>query len=391
MSFCGRPRRDKPAVATKIWTTIDGPPQMDHHSLLQSLEDLLDQTRDVDFFIPDDTGLFQIDDALIRTILDLLESILSTMHEIAAHYDAQDHTKVEEDVGEADLLKELGAHISSQMAAQEIVDLAFVSRVQLKDLVSSIEQGMAEQKIWQIASDADTSLRRAGRALIALESSIREYEGLPMQRRYWQGVDDALAVRRAYAAFRRKILTKDATGDHPSGARLKERLRDVGGEIATLRVSEIYPYLRIDDRLELRRLQERIAGWLDQGSDEEKGRRLWGDLEGFAQLLAEISRRQELREHDRKVVGELWQRYFETHEASFAEHRPSPLGSDHLQIFRPLLGRDDDLDTILLSLRGRDSGHKKYHHSDLKPILERLRRELEQPYEERADELSTMS
>ncbi len=365
---------------------------MSHHHLLQRLEELLNRIRDIDFFIPDDVSLFQVDDVLMRKILDLLAAAMGEMQEIAAHYEAQDHTKdAAAEVDEASLLQELGAQISSQMAAQEIVDLAFVSRVQLGDLTGSLEQGLAEEKIWQIASDADTGLRRAGRALIALESSIREYEGLPMHRRYWQGVEDALAVRRSYAAFRRKVLHEASSGKKPTGADLKERLRDAGGEIATLRVSEIYPYLRIDDRLELRRLQERITQWLDRGSEQETGTHLWGDMEAFAYLLAEISRRQELREHDRKVVTELWERYFEVDETSFAPVGTETLEAEHQQAFRPLLGLDDELDEILLALRRVGAARPEYSLEVLKPILKRLRRELEKPFEDRPAKPSLLS
>ncbi len=335
--------------------------------LLERIGDLIDQTQAVDFTIPEDTGYFTIDDDLVRQVRQVIRLAADLIREIMEFYDvAGDHEGEISTDSDTEFLKEIGAQIASQMAVQEVTGLAFVSRGRLLDMQDALAGAIETRNIWKVASCADAGLRSAGRSLIALESAIREYEGLPAQYRCWQSIDDTLDIRRLYGQFRRAILR----GDTPESEELTARLRHAADRIADLRNLDIYPLLRIDDRLEIRRLQKRILSWLEgEGEDrQEDGERLWEDLTSFARLLAAINHREELCEHDRLAVTGIFRRLFEGGPV------PERISKEHLVILEPLLGRDDDLDHIIL--------HPEEHRiEDLRPPLERLREELGKPFD----------
>lgn len=338
--------------------------------LMDRASALLDLARDTDFVIPDDTGYFSIEDNLVRQVRSLVRETADLMRDVMDCYDAEAASHVPDETaaaGDEDFLREIGAQISAQMAVEEVSGLAFVSRGQLLDTLKALDHALAARELWTVASHVDAGLRRAGRALVAIESAIRECEGLPAVYRTWQNVDDSLEVRRIYSEFRRAVLSGDDDREL-DGDELTERLHDAARHIAELRRRDIYPYLRIDDRLQIRRLQKRIHGWIDGDADAAAGARLWSDLVAFARLLAQVNHRQEVREHDRLAVNGFYRRFFEQGEV------PERLTADQLSWLEPLLGLDDELDRILL-------GPESHRGADLRSPLERLRREIGRPFE----------
>lgn len=331
------------------------------------------QIQEVDFFIPEETGKFSIDDDSVKRVRALIRQTADIMLEIMNCYDAE--AEEPDSVGgeiavidDESSLMEIGAKISSQMAVEEVSGLAFVSRGQLLDILSAIENATRQRSIWKVASHLDSGLRRAGRALVAVESGIRECEGLPPEYRQWQNLDDSLEVRRVYGEFRRSVLGEGDPDRAPAEGELAARLSHAAERVAVLRSRHIYPYLRIDDRLEIKYLQKRLLEWLGDDADGEVGTQLWSDLVSFARLLGQVNHRQELREHDRLAVTGLYRRFFENGEA------PEALTADDLTLLEPLLGRDDDLDRVILR-PGEHAG------VDLRELLERLRKELGLPFD----------
>lgn len=341
--------------------------------LLDRVGELLGETRGVDFVIPEDSGYFSIEDDVVKKVRVLMRHASDLMQEVMECYDAEteiaDPGEIEASDDES-FLKEIGAQISSAMAVEEVSGLAWVSRGQLLDMAGELDRAISKRQIWKVASLADSGLRRVGRGLIAIESAIRECEGLPVQYLQWQNLDDSLEVRRIYGDLRRGILADggDDPDDPPKGPELGTRLERAVERVARLRRHEIYPYLRIDDRLQIRRLHERILAWLNGARKDEAGAQLWSDLISFARLLGEVSRRQELREHDRLAINGLYRRFIE------GGGLPEKLGVGQLSLLEPLLGLEDELDDIIL--------HPDEHTGeDLREPLERLRRELGKPFE----------
>lgn len=343
------------------------------NEILGRVDRLIEQSQGTDFVIPEDTGFFSIEDDLVKDLRSLVRQTADLMLEVMECYDAEVDSAAADDISTADdeaFLKEIGAQIASQMAVEEVSGLAFVSRGQLLDMVAAIDGAIATRHVWDVASQLDTGLRRAGRALVAIESAIRECEGLLVRYRQWQNLDDSLEVRRLYGEFRRSILSCGG-GDPdaiPAGEDLAAALEHAAASIAKLRSLEIYPYLRIYDRLQIRRFQKRIGEWFASGGVTEDGSGLWGDLVSFARLLSQVNYRQEIREHDRLAVNGIYRRFYQKGDP------PRRLGPQSLALLEPLLGREDELDRIILE-------PDRYTGDDLRGPLERLRQELGLPFE----------
>ncbi|MEL7059321.1 MAG: hypothetical protein AAGN46_04750 [Acidobacteriota bacterium] len=342
-------------------------PSLNRYPLLMRLEHLVRQAQSITFIVPDDTGFFSIEDDLVHRVRRLVEKTLELLRDIMAYYEEVQAPIVPFESSEEDaFLREIGAAISSELAAREISDMAFVSRTQLLEGYEGLMSALENDFVWVVASHADTSLRRVGKSLISIESAVRDFEGLPPVERRWSDLADSLEIRRLYGQFRRSILRGEETLD---GESLQRRLRAASNRIAILRDLKIYPFLRIYDRVPIRRLQKRILAWLERSpadpETESEGRRLWSDLRSFAELLRQINNREELREHDRRTVNRIYRLLFEP--ASPPE-RPLPA---HVEDLEKLLGRDDELDLLVLDAARQSS-------TAFQAPLERLRRHLDQ-------------
>lgn len=147
----------------------------------------------------------------------------------------------------------------------------------------------------------------------------------------------SLRVRRVCAKLRRRVLA----GGDPTPDSLCARLRSAGTAIAMLVGWEVYPCLRVRDRLQLRDIQRRILDWLRHDKDATAGLRLWQDLVSFMQMLSQVNRRQELVAHDRRVIREAY--------ARVTESASEALAAETLALLAPLEGLDDEIDALIAS------------------------------------------
>ncbi len=370
-------------------------------ALLQSIEETVRRAQALEFVVPDDTGFFSVQSSLIHQVQDIIEEALSLMRRVMDHYDEADSSDstpqllVDVDgADEEDFLREIGAAISIELAAQEVSNIAFAVRAQLLESFHALNGALDSDQIWVVASHADTGLRRAGKGLITLEHTIREYEGLEPVERTWSKLHDSLEIRRLYCQFRRGI---SHLGAPETPEELNSGLRKAAHRIAILRDRSIYPLMRISDRIPIRRLQKRILGWLEnhQAADrDEQGRRLWSDLQSFSELLVQVNHREELREHDRRVVREWLESHFPedlsgelinplTPDLTPAEAPPLDpqdptmprlAGVEELAELESLLGCSEELDDLLL----RPGQHSL---EDLRGPLQRIFRKLNRPFE----------
>jgi hypothetical protein len=268
-------------------------------------------------------------------------ALLQAAHE---HYERLGGS-VEEQIARTDSLHDIGRLISSEIAGQEITDVLFVARAELKgalqDLISSIDQ----EDFLRVASSCDSGLRTLKRTLISVESAIYEYEGREPPVRQWSDLEVSLRTRRVYGELRQEILRTP----NPRDALLADRLAGVHDRLDRLRDLDFYPLLRFDDRVAMRELRRRLAGWVaTEPHDLVGGRRLWQDLVGFGELLKEVSHRQELRQHDRALLRRAWHQLF-----GRAAHPPA-LPEDLLYQLDALAGLDDELDELLARRESED-------------------------------------
>lgn len=345
--------------------------------LLDRLGSLVEDSLAVTFVVPDDTGFFSIEDEAVQRVQELVEHTLLLLREITDFYDEESHDPTPgEETGE-DSLREIGAAISSELAAREVSGLAFATRTQLKENRDALVTAIENRNIWVVASHADTGLRRVCKGLITVEAAAREYENLEPLERDWSDIKDSLETRRLYGQFRRALNRHQEPAD---AAEVEEQLRKAAHRIAILRDRKIYPFLRIYDRVSIRRLQKRIYAWLekpDGAGKERDGRHLLGDLHSFAELLKQINNREDLREHDRRTAKRLYRIFFSS------KNPPKQLEPGHLGDLELLLGRDDELDQIVLE-------PMRHGIEPLRAPLERLLEQLNRPFEPVEKPLSSL-
>lgn len=339
----------------------------DKTAYLERVQAQIEKAEGINFLVPDDTGFFSLDDDLIPRVRGLMSETLDLTRELGDLYDAESLEAPLEDAGaEDDFLREIGAAISSELATRELSNLAFVVRAQIMETHEALIGALAGRHTWAVVSHADTGLRRVSRGLLTLETAIREYEGLAPAERRWSDLKDSLETRRLYGQFRRAVLRSEQNPAEDQTARLRAAVN----RIAILRDLKIYPFLRIDDRVAIRRLQKRILAWLDRADGaqkDEEGRQLWSDLVSFAELLGQVNNREDLREHDRKTVSRLHRVLFE------ARQGPTRILPSHLADLELLLGRDEDLDRITLSPH-------QFAVEDLREPLERVQAQLNRSF-----------
>lgn len=232
-------------------------------------------------------------------------------------------------------------------AYKEIADVAFIGVLELEQKLRQLEHLTESIETWTLISECGSALRRCRATARALERAIAKATGKPSKTEMLSSIKVSLEVRRQYQRLRSTI---QRTG-RPADAELVPRLRSVGTAIAMLIGREVYPELRVRDRRQIRDLQARILEWL-RDPNPARGQRLWQDLDGFARLIGQVSRRQELVEHDLELIGDLLD-------------GTKPIAPDSL---RPLVGRDDAIDDYCLQGVG-DTGKARDH-------LFRLREEL---------------
>lgn len=309
---------------------------MEHQKLLDRVVGLLDKTQGATFMVPADTGHFSIGDDLVTKVREVMVEAVDLLRELS---DVYDQVSASEGDAAGDGLQDIGAQISAELAAREIASLAFAGRSQIAETRDALAAAVESRQFWVVASHADTGLRRIGKALIAVEGAIREYEGLPAVDRQWVDLEVSFEIRRLYGQFRRAVLRGkgDAAGDEQVA-----EFKSIARRISILRDLKIYPFMRIDDRLAIRKLQKRILAWLEKETpDQEAGRRLWQDLVSFARLLVKVNEREELRQHDRQLISRL-NNLFQS------PRPPAALTTTQQTELENLTGLDDELDEFLL-------------------------------------------
>lgn len=230
---------------------------------------------------------------------------------------------------DARLAKDLG----TRKAVEEI---AFMAQLEVRQRGERLQRAVSLRALTPLLDECDSALRRIRKGVGAADAAIAAAEGVERTIDFSSELQTSLKVRRAYARLRREFER------HAQTLPLKNRFRAIGTQLAVFVGWDVYIDLRVHDRLVLREMQQRILSWLreDTGnkSSQIEGGRLWQDLLGCSQMLTQISRRQELVEHDRALLARL---------AQAVEARPlEPLGPPALQWLQALEGLDSDLDRL---------------------------------------------
>jgi hypothetical protein len=286
---------------------------------------------------PVERVMAELQPATLRLLADaraLLGSILDTCQHVAASDWIAEEGELLWSASYLPFERALDATMGRLGSHEAVDEIAFVAQLELRQRELRLERVRPQQGIALVLGECDSSLRRTRKALTAVDVAIATLEGVAPALSYESECTTSLAVRRAYAKFRARVMSEG----EPSTATLRARLRGAGTQIAMFVGWEVYPDVRVQDRLLLRDLQRRILDWLRQGNDASaaEGLRVWQDLAAFMEMLRLVNRRQELVEHDTARLRELGD----------ALARDALADTTLVQL-RTLEGLDDELDAAL--------------------------------------------
>ncbi len=302
----------------------------------ERLNKLVAQVEGADVRVPEDSALISLAADLVPKVTHLLRHGIDLLVDIEHFYGPVRGAAERED---PESLSQIGLQISAEFAARDLNDMAFFARTDLKNALEIlIASATHKHNQMTLASNCEGGLRRLRKALISVESAIYEFEGETAPERHWFDVEVSLQIRKLYWNLRRETAIREQASEKP----IEVRLRAVLYRILAFRELSVYPFLRVDDRVNLRRLLKRILDWLNsEERDATVARRLWQDLSSFAEILVQVSHRQELRDHDLRLVARAYRTLF----PFGARRRAVP--EDLLVDLQTLLGLDDELDRVI--------------------------------------------
>ena len=340
---CGAGRYDLRETAAKNMS-------MAFRELAQEFSTLIQEIDNSDVRVPEDSALIILAADLVPDVIRLLERGVDLLRAVERFYDPGGFEEPEDD--DEDTLTNIALQISAEFAVRDLNDVAFFARNDLRTCLERLEattgqrpDRKSDQKSDQkhsemaLASSCEAGIRRLRKALVSVESTLFEFEGEEAPQRKWYDVEVSLQIRKLYWNLRRETTRLDP--DQP----LADRLRAVLYRIVAFRELNVYPLLRVDDRVALRQLLSRILEWL--GSKERnplEGQHIWHDLEAFAGLLVQVSHRQELRDHDLALLSRAQRELF-----PFEGRPPSVMPPGLHADLQKLLGLDGELDGLILT------------------------------------------
>lgn len=221
-------------------------------------------------------------------------------------------------------------------------DFAFLAGLELRQRAARIEHLAEGAPAQVLIIESDSALRSVRKVLRTLDRALVRASLAEPRLDFLSELETSLEVRRVYAKLRAQVR---ALGEPHDGA-TEAHLQAVGMAIATVVGWTGFLSLRARDRLELRELQRRLIAWFRSGRDAAAAARLWQDIGFFVASLAGVSGRQELTEHDARVVEEC------------SDAMPAKGGAVPGHVFealRALEGLDDEVDALLTSERRLDA------------------------------------
>ncbi len=249
---------------------------------------------------------------------------------------------------------------SHKDSRQVVADLAFIVHGELKQKLPRLARVSNSTDPWNILAECDHVLRRIRKSFTALENSVAFAVGCTPLLDFYSELQQSLAIRCSYRKFWKALSVPEG----PDPTEVRKSLRDMGTRIAMLVGHQVYVDLRIQDRQQLRTLQGRILSWLKGEGDPsvQAGVRICQDFSGFAQMLRQVSRREEVSTYDREIIGQL--------QAMLELPQESPLlNPSEYSCVSLLEGMNDDLDLVI------DAGTQQLREP-VKKLVERLAAEI---------------
>ena len=255
------------------------------------------------------------------------------------------------------------ATVARGSALRGITDLAYLGAWTLQRARASVLDAIAEGDTWSMVGACSSAKHEVLESAVAIEQALAVDAGVPsdLAELVALGVERSLRARALYRSFCAAVRP-DAL---PSATTVESRMRAATIGLVQLCDPRHAEDLRLQDRILFQQHRAavelwRSRQWLPGATNNVVADTLrqWKKLAEFARGLQRINARSELREHDDRVARAAL--------ASLAEHEDSDtLAGDVVEALGSLLGRDDGLDALLLSLSVHRVG-------ELRDALERL-------------------
>lgn len=248
------------------------------------------------------------------------------------------------------------------IVAESIEDVLLLARMGLHSRARLLRAAAHGASTWERLSVIGSALRTIQKSLSAVDRVLSKSEAAPPTVRFHERVlDHSLEIRRRYYELGAFILR----GGAPAEADVRDRLLSASAAISRTLGLPIAEHLRTDDRALLLTTRARLREWLvrdDRGPEHlTLGVRLWQDLANVVTMFREVNRREELLQHDARLVREVLPDV--PHGALLW---PPETRASVLRRLFAMRGRSPSLDALL------EAYPEAVAARDLRPILEEL-------------------
>lgn len=189
--------------------------------------------------------------------------------------------------------------------ADSIEDVLVLARMGLRSRMRLL-RAATSQPLFTRLSVTGSTLRTVVKSLSAVDRAVsRAEETIPSLRFHEHALSRSLEVRERYTELRRFILR----GGEPELPFIRDRLLSVSAAISRTLGLPIAIHFRTEDRALLLVTRARMREWLLHRDVSEAhlraGLHLFQDIAASVTMFAEVNRREELLQHDARVVRDV--------------------------------------------------------------------------------------
>lgn len=297
--------------------------------------------------------------AMLKRATDLVVSALEALDIIDVLYVDLPASEIEEDGESSEDWDDRPS--TPPIVAESIEDVLMLARMGLHSRARLLRAAETSSS-WERLSVIGSAFRTIQKSLSAVDRVLSKAEAAPHTVRFHErALERSLEIRKRYVELAAFVLR----GGTPVEGDVRDRLLSASAAISRTLGLPIAVHLRTNDRALLLTTRARLREWLirDERTPDHLtvGLRLWQDLANVVTMFTEVNRREELLQHDARLVREVLSEV--PHGALLW---PADTRASVLRRLTAMRGRSPALDALL------DAFPDTVAARDLRPILEDL-------------------